>query len=289
MQTEPSSRSRQAPRSGVLPLGRTRITHLLSEAALLLIRSALWVGATTVGTVINAWGALTLLLLLTPSNIWGYLALLVGILLVGAVGGAVTGAGQALALRRWLNGAAAAGSFLSTVLASTVGLAAGTLLGWCLQGVWGETAGALSGLIVYGVVFGLIQSPMVAYVTHRPWVWVPANMAAAVLGALVLLVRFDLSGGRPEMLQFRYIGLIYALVVGIVFLVLSRRVRKSIADSGMGRRQIRYSADHEEIQEGDLMRSHSTPENIAIPRTPSRPLDSPAGDDVIEGTFRVIP
>src|SRR5438045_2984502 len=98
----------------------------VTEIGLLIVRSALWIGCTAVGVAINIWGAVTLLLLITPGNIWGYIATLLGAALAGSIGGVIMGAGQVLALRRWLDGAASLASFLSTVMASLVALAVGT-------------------------------------------------------------------------------------------------------------------------------------------------------------------
>src|SRR5829696_6752981 len=92
------------------------LRQLPGEVVLLVLRTLLWVGFTAAGTALNMWAAVVLLLVFTPSSFWGYLAVGVGAGVAGAAGGGVTGFGQALALRRWLDTPAALGSFFSTVL-----------------------------------------------------------------------------------------------------------------------------------------------------------------------------
>lgn len=95
----------------------------------MILCTALWVGFTALGTALNLWGAVVLLLLIDPGNFWGYLGVLLGVLVMGCIGGTIIGFGQVLALRRWLDGAASLGSFLSTILASAAALATGTAAG----------------------------------------------------------------------------------------------------------------------------------------------------------------
>lgn len=71
---------------------------------------------------------------------------------------------------------------------------------------------------------------MIDYISRRSIRWVPVNAAASVLGAVAMLAVFDVSGGRREMLQFRYAGTVYALVVGAAFLWMSRETRKAMAN-----------------------------------------------------------
>lgn len=214
--------------------------RVLGELALLFVRSLLWVGFTAAGTALNMWGAVVLLLLLAPSNFWGYLVLGFGAALAGGLGGAVVGFGQALALRRWLDGAASLGSFFSTVLASSTALASGTLAGWGAYSSVGDLAGAFFGVVVYGGVFGLIQRPMLDYMTTRSILWIPTNVVASVLGAVTMLAAFDVSGGRRDMLQFRYAGIAYALVVGAAFLWMTRETRRAMAARHIGQHTLRH-------------------------------------------------
>jgi hypothetical protein len=134
-----------------------------------------------------------------------------------------------LALRRWLDGVASLASFLSTVLASSAALAVGTGAGWWVHTLAGELPGALAGLVLYGVVFGFLQRPMVDYMADRSLLWVPVNAAASVLGAITMLAAFDVSGGRRDTLQFRYVGIVYAILTGVAFLWMTRRTRRALA------------------------------------------------------------
>lgn len=206
-----------------------RAAHAVAELALLIVRSVLWVGFTTAGVALNMWGAALLLLLITPDSLWGYIALTIGAALAGCIGGAVMGMGQVLALRRWLDGVASLASFLSTVLASSAALAMGTGAGWWVHTLAGELPGALAGLMLYGVVFGLLQRPMVDYMADRSLLWVPVNAAASVLGAIAMLAAYDVSGGRRDTLQFRYVGIVYAILTGVAFLWMTRRTRRAMA------------------------------------------------------------
>lgn len=200
------------------------------EIVLVLVRAALWIGFTAAGVALNMWGAVALLLLVTPDSIWGYIALLLGTALAGSLGGAVMGMGQVLALRRWLDGAASLGSFLSAVLASCAALTLGTTIGWWVYRVASDLIGALTGLLVYGSVFGFLQRPMLDYLARNSLLWVPANAIAAVLGALAMLAAFDVSGGSRDTLQFRYVGVVYALVTGIAFTWMTRETPRALAD-----------------------------------------------------------
>jgi hypothetical protein len=203
--------------------------RLLAEIAMMLVRSALWLGFTTIGTALNIWGAVVLLLLIAPGNIWAYVATLFGTAIVGCIGGAITGFGQALALRRWLDGAASLGSFLSTVLASSSALATSTGAGWWMHNVAGDLAGLLVSLVTYGSLFGFVQRPMVDYMAQHSILWVFANAAASVLGATAMLAAFDISGGRHDALQFRYAGIAYAIVTWAAFLWMTRQSRSAMA------------------------------------------------------------
>jgi hypothetical protein len=205
------------------------LARLAAEIALAVVRSALWVGFTTAGTALNIWAALLLLLLITPNNVWGYAAGVFGAAVVGCAGGLLIGIGQVLALRRWLDGAASLGSFLSTVLASSGALSVGTGAGWWAHSVSGDLAGALTGVIAYGTVFGFVQRPMLDYMAPHSFLWVPVNAISALLGAMAVLAAFDISGGRRDMLQFRYAGIAYSLVTGAAFLWLTRHTRKTMA------------------------------------------------------------
>lgn len=209
--------------------GRTP-KYLAGEVALMILRTMLWIGFTALGTALNMWGAVVLLLLITPGNFWGYLGTILSAAVTGCVGGMIIGFGQVLALRRWLDGAASLGSFFSTVLASSSALAAGTTAGWWVHTVAGDLIGALAGLVIYGCVFGFIQRPMVDYMARRSLLWVPVNAAASVLGAMAMLAAFAVSGGRRDMLQFRYAGIVYSLVAGAAFLWMTRRTRRAMAD-----------------------------------------------------------
>ncbi len=209
--------------------GSPRLGHWLAEIVLLVLRSALWAGSTAVGIALNMWGAAVLLLLLAPANFWAYFLLLSGAAVIGFVGGMVISFGQVLALLRWLDGAASLGSFLSTALASALALAVGTGAGWWVHTVAGDLAGGFAGLVIYGSVFGFVQRPMLDYMSNRSILWVPANAVASVLGALAVLAAFDASGGRREMLQFKYAGIAYALVVGVAFLLMTRQTRTVLA------------------------------------------------------------
>jgi hypothetical protein len=206
-----------------------RPRRVLGEVILLVVRYVLWIACTAAGTALNMWGAVVLLLLIAPSNIWGYLALGLGAALAGGIGGAIVGFGQVLALRRWLDGAASLGSFFSTILASSSALAAATTAGWWVYTSAGDLPGVLSGVAVYGCVFGLIQRPMLDYMSGRSILWIPANAVASLLGAITVLAAFDVSGGRRDMLQFRYAGIAYAVVVGAAFLWLTRETRRAVA------------------------------------------------------------
>lgn len=201
----------------------------LGELILLVVRALLWIGFTAAGIALNMWGAVVLLLLVAPGNFWGYLILGLGAGLAGVMGGAVIGLGQVLALRRWLDGAASLGSFFSTVLASSTALASGAMAGWWVYTSAGDLAGVFTGVVVYGCVFGLIQRPMLDYMARHSLLWVPVNVVASILGALALLAAFDVSGGRRDMLQFRYAGIVYSLVVGAAFLWMTRETRRAMA------------------------------------------------------------
>jgi hypothetical protein len=201
----------------------------LGELILLVVRALLWIGFTAAGTALNMWGAVVLLLLVAPGSFWGYLILGLGTGLAGVMGGAVIGFGQALALRRWLDGAASLGSFFSTVLASSTALASGAMAGWWVYISAGDLAGVFTGVVVYGCVFGLIQRPMLDYMAPHSLLWVPVNVIASILGALALLAAFDVSGGRRDMLQFRYAGIVYSFVVGAALLWMTRETRRALA------------------------------------------------------------
>jgi hypothetical protein len=84
--------------------------------------------------------------------------------------------------------------------------------------------------VVYGCVFGLIQRPMLDYMAPHSLPWVPVNVVASILGALALLAAFDVSGGRRDMLQFKYAGIVYSLLVGAAFLWLTRETRRAMAE-----------------------------------------------------------
>lgn len=204
--------------------------QLVGEMLLSIVRTVLWVGFTAAGTALNMWAAVVLLLLFPPSDPWGYLAASVGAAIAGAVGGGIIGFGQVLTLRRWLDTAASLGSFFSTILASSSALIAGTLAGWWVHTAAGDLGGAFAGVVVYGLVFGLIQRPMLDYMSRYSGLWVPLNAIAAVLGAIAVLAAFDVSGGRRDMLQFRYAGLVYSLVVGVAFLWMTRETRKAMSN-----------------------------------------------------------
>jgi hypothetical protein len=201
----------------------------LGALILLVVRALLWIGFTAAGIALNMWGAVVLLLLVAPGSFWGYLILGLGAGLAGVMGGAVIGLGQVLALRRWLDGAASLGSFFSTVLASSTALASGAVAGWWVYTSAGDLAGVFTGVSVYGCVFGLIQRPMLDYMARHSLLWVPVNVVASILGAMALLAAFDVSGGRRDMLQFRYAGIVYALVVGAAFLWITRETRRAMA------------------------------------------------------------
>ncbi len=205
-----------------------RIARAVTEISLLIIRSVLWVGFTTVGVAINIWGAVTLLLLITPGNPWGYIAMLLGAAIAGSVSGVIMSIGQVMALRRWLDGAASLASFLSTVIASSLALAVGTCSGWWAHTVAGDLIGALVGLMAYGGVFGFLQRPMVEYMADRSLLWVPVNAAASVLGAMAMLAAFDVSGGRRDTLQFKYVGIVYAIITGVAFLLMTHTTRRAM-------------------------------------------------------------
>ena len=70
---------------------------------------------------------------------------------------------------------------------------------------------------------------MLDYLVRNSLLWVLANAAAAVLGALAMLAAFDVSGGRRDTLQFKYVGVVYALVTGVAFLWMTRETRKALA------------------------------------------------------------
>lgn len=205
--------------------------HLFVGAALILVRALLWVGFTAAGTGLNIWSSVALLLLFAPSNIWGYFAMAFGALLAGGLGGAVTGFGQALALRRWLNIPASLGSFLGTILASSSALAAGTTGGWWLYSVFGALQGTFGGILIYGAIFGIMQRPMLEYLSRHSIIWVGANCAAAVCGAVSLLAVFDLSGGKRDMLQFRYPAVVYAVITGLALVLITRETRSAMAST----------------------------------------------------------
>src|SRR5438128_1448766 len=112
--------------------GRTP-RHLAGEVALMILRTTLWIGFTALGTALNMWGAVVLLLLITPGNVWGYLGTVLGAAITGCIGGMIIGFGQVFALRRWLDGATSLGSFLTTILASASALATGTTARWWLH------------------------------------------------------------------------------------------------------------------------------------------------------------
>jgi hypothetical protein len=209
--------------------GRQTPVRLVREMVLMVLRITLWVGPTALGVSLNMWGAVALLLLVNPGNIWGYFATILGAVVTGCVGGIIIGFGQVLALRRWLDGSASLGSFLSTILASSSALTAGTAIGWWLHTLAGDLVGALSGLLIYGCVFGFIQRPIVDYMSRHSMLWIPVNAAASVLGAMAMLAAFDVSGGRREILQFRYAGVVYSLVVGAAFLWMNHEMRKAVA------------------------------------------------------------
>jgi hypothetical protein len=209
--------------------GAARGIRALLEVALLIVRATLWVGFTAAGVAFNIWSAVALLLLLAPESLWGYIALALGAAVAGCAGGVVIGLGQVLALRRWLDGAASLGSFLSAVLASSAALCLGTTSGWWLHTLAGELIGALAGLVVYGTVFGFLQRPMLDYLVRNSLLWVLANAAASVLGVLAMLAAFDVSGGRRDTLQFRYVGVVYALLTGVAFLWMTRETRRALA------------------------------------------------------------
>jgi hypothetical protein len=46
---------------------------------------------------------------------------------------------------------------------------------------------------------------------------------------MAVLAAFDISGGRRDMLQFRYAGITYSLVTGVAFLWLTRHTRRTMA------------------------------------------------------------
>lgn len=210
----------------------------LGELILLALRALLWVGFTAAGTALNMWVAVVLLLLVAPGSFWGYLILGLGAGLAGVMGGALIGFGQVLALRRWLDGAASLGSFFSTVLASSTALASGAMAGWWVYISAGDLAAVFAGVAVYGCVFGLIQRPMLDYMARHSLLWVPVNVVASILGALAMLAAFDVSGGRREMLQFRYAGIVYSLVVGAAFLLMTRETRRAMAQMPQGDERI---------------------------------------------------
>ena len=189
------------------------------------------------------WAAIVLLLVFAPSNFWGYLAIGFGAAIAGGIGGGIIGFGQVLALRRWLDIPASLGSFFSTVLASSSAVISGTLAGWWLHAVAGDLAGAIAGVIIYGLIFGLVQRPMLDYMSHHPLLWVPVNAVAAVVGAMAVLAAFDVSGGRRDMLQFRYAGLVYSLVVGIAFLWMTRETRKTMSKQRLAKLESRDDLD----------------------------------------------
>jgi len=89
---------------------------------------------------------------------------------------------------------------------------------------------------VYGCVFGLMQRPMLDYMSGRSILWIPANALASLLGALTVLAAFDVSGGRRDMLQFRYAGIAYAVVVGAAFLWMTRETRRVMASGPLVQR-----------------------------------------------------
>ena len=286
------------------------LSNLVAESALIIVRSALWVGFTTAGIALNMWGALMLLLLLTPSNVWAYLATVFGAVIVGCIGGVLTGMGQVLALRRWLDGAATLGSFLSTVLASSAALGVGTGVGWWMHTVAGDLAGVIMGLVAYGSVFGLIQRPMVDYMARYSLLWVPINAAAAILGAMALLAAFDVSGGRRDTLQFRYVGLVYAIVTGISYLWMTRQTRRAMA---IERRSSRVSGQPAPFtlqspgvmssgvdgteRDADLLQIHEY-RVFTVREVPhdehaggpsgANPVNSGDAPDIIDTTFRVL-
>lgn len=216
----------------------TNAVGAVTEITLLILRSALWVGFTTAGTALNMWGALALLLLITPESVWGYIATMFGAAVAGCLGGGVISFGQVLALRRWLDGAASLGSFLSTVLASSLALATGTSAGWWAHIAAGDLAGVFVGLVAYGPVFGFVQRPMVDFLARHSLLWVPVNAAASVLGAMAMLAAFDVSGGRRDMLQLRYAGIVYSLVTGVAFLCMTRQTRRAMSASHTAKIQV---------------------------------------------------
>jgi hypothetical protein len=211
------------------------------------------------------WGAVLLLLVIVPSSIWGYLAVGLGTALVGAVGGAIVGFGQVLALRRWLDGAASVGSFFSTILASSSALVAGTIAAWWVHTSAGDLPGVVTAVVLYGCVFGLIQRPMLDYMAKRSILWIPANALAGVLGAATVLAAFDVSGGRRDMLQFRYAGVAYSLVVGAAFLLMTREIRRAMANERIGQegREVRED-DRSDTSQGPAYEVRNTGSDPAL-------------------------
>ncbi len=305
--------------AGAAKTHSARASKQLGELVLIIVRSLLWVGFTATGTALNMWAAILLLLLLNPVNLWGYLAAGFGAALAGSVDGGITGFGQVMALRWWLDGAASLGSFLSTVLASSSALAAGVVAGWWAHTQAGDLAGVLSGVVAYGCVFGLMQRPMLDYMAPRSILWVPVNVAASIVGAVALFAAYEASGSRRDMLQFRYAGLVYSLTVGIAFLRMTRETRKAMAAGRTGHdmlieesgvdagsaRSVRHEAAHPallEIHEHRVYRVYQASQDPNTlqsgtaygPRViadPSR-FNSEDGEnepEIIDATYRVIP
>ena len=303
------------------------VSQLIGESILLIVRTLLWVGFTTAGMALNMWAAVVLLLM-APSGFWGYLAAAFAAAVTGGISGGVIGFGQVLTLRRWLDTPASLGSFFSTILASSSALISGTLLGWWVHGVAGDLVGAIAGVVIYGLVFGLVQRPMLEYMSHSPMLWVPVNAVAAVLGALSVLAVYDVSGGSREMLQFRYGGLVYSLIVGIAFLWMTRETRMTMSkqrwamlepgdasdasdasDAGDDLDEAPYSIDeaHDIWTEAAVLAMHEQHAqhvyrvfkvfrdpntSPTVPKGNSAPSPGPEGEvkgtDVIDGTYRVL-
>jgi hypothetical protein len=78
---------------------------------------------------------------------------------------------------------------------------------------------------------------VVDYLARLSLLWVTANAVASVLGAVAVLAAFDVSGGR-DMLQFRYTGVVYSLVVGTAFLWMTRQARRAMSDPCTAKDQV---------------------------------------------------
>lgn len=278
--------------------GAARAVRAAREGALLVVRTVLWVGFTAAGVALNTWVAVTLLLLLTPQHPLSYVAIMLGAAVGGCLGGAAIGLGQVLALRRWLDGAASLGSFLSAVLASCAALSLGTTVGWWVYTVAGDLIGGLAGLVIYGSVFGVLQRPMLDYLTRHSLLWVPTNAIAALLGALAMIAGFGISGGSRDTLQFRYVGLVYALVTGIAFLWLTHEVRRALAadrelpdasafpvfpssplpGASAGAEHPDYDPDVLEIHEHRIYRVHRVPGKTVDPKARTSGSPGNTGD-----------